>query len=87
MSTVDWIDDRTFELNRVTFRTMMCEGPGSSNDHFVLAKPRHLVERYEELVSGLRPKRIIELGIFQCGSAALFGLLARPESGSSGRQG
>jgi hypothetical protein len=79
MSTLHWSDERAFELDRVTFRTMMCEGSGSSSDHFVLAKPRQMVERYEALLSGLRPKRVIELGIFQGGSAALFALLARPD--------
>ena len=38
-----------------------------------------MIERYEELMSRLRPKRIIELGIYQGGSAALFALLARPD--------
>jgi predicted O-methyltransferase YrrM len=79
VSAVHWSNERAFELDHVTFNTMMCEGPGSSNDHFVLAKPRHMVERYEELMSRLQPKRIIEMGIFQGGSAALFALLARPD--------
>jgi predicted O-methyltransferase YrrM len=79
MSTLHWSDERAFELDRITFRTMMCEGSGSSSDHFVLAKPRQMVERYKALMSGLRPKRVIELGIFQGGSAALFALLARPD--------
>jgi predicted O-methyltransferase YrrM len=79
MSAVHWSNERAFELDQVTFHTMMCERFDSSNDHFMLAKPRHMVERYEELMSRLRPKRIVELGIFQGGSAALFALLARPD--------
>jgi cephalosporin hydroxylase len=79
MSTLHWLDELTFELDRVTFHTMSYKGSGSSNDYFVLAKPRHAIERYQALMSGLRPKRIIELGIFQGGSAALFALLAHPD--------
>jgi predicted O-methyltransferase YrrM len=79
MNALHWFDERTFELDRVTFHTMMYKGPGSSNDSFVLAKPRHMIERYQALLSGLRPTRMIELGIFQGGSAALFALLARPD--------
>jgi predicted O-methyltransferase YrrM len=45
----------------------------------VLAKSRHAIERCQALMSGLRPKRIIELGIFQGGSAALFALPAHPD--------
>jgi predicted O-methyltransferase YrrM len=79
MSSLHWLDERTFELDGIRFHTMIGEGSGWSNDHFVLAKKRHMIERYQALMSGLGPKRIIELGIFQGGSAALFALLARPD--------
>lgn len=51
----------------------------STPDGFVTAKTRPMVELLTDLVSELRPRRMVELGIFKGGSAALLALLARPE--------
>jgi predicted O-methyltransferase YrrM len=79
MTSLQWFDDASFELEGVTFHTRIDERSTSTKDHFHLVKPRQLLERYEELISDVRPQRIMELGIFQGGSAALLHLLAKPE--------
>jgi hypothetical protein len=79
MTSLHWLDDDRFEVDCVTFHTGMDERSRSTKDRFHLVKPRQLLERYEELISALRPRRIIELGIFQGGSAALLHLMANPD--------
>jgi predicted O-methyltransferase YrrM len=79
MSRAHWFDEAGFELDRVRFHTVMSDEWRSTSDRFMLVKSRQMVERYEQLLSGLRPERIVDLGIFQGGSAALFALLARPD--------
>ena len=44
-----------------------------------VAKPRWRLERYVEVVKRLEPRRVVELGIYQGGSTALFAEIARPE--------
>jgi cephalosporin hydroxylase len=48
-------------------------------DHFLIEKPRELVERYIEVIDALAPTRIMELGIRLGGSTAMLSELARPE--------
>jgi hypothetical protein len=83
-----WLDDERFKVGDATFRAIP-EGPSASEftetvrraakagDLFV-AKPRWRVSDYVELVDRLRPQRIVELGIYQGGSTALFAAVARP---------
>lgn len=78
---LDWESDDVFVLNDVAFRTVPASGKDSSearNDVLVLAKQRWMVEKYVRLVSELRPRNILELGIFRGGSAAFLSLLAQP---------
>jgi predicted O-methyltransferase YrrM len=79
MSAIHWLDDARFTLDHVAFHITIVERFASSSNNFQLVKHRQMVERYEALISSLQPKRIVELGIFQGGSAALFTLLAKPE--------
>jgi predicted O-methyltransferase YrrM len=46
---------------------------------FVVAKTASMVQRLERTIAELAPARIVELGIFKGGSAALLALLARPK--------
>jgi hypothetical protein len=46
----------------------------------VLLKNREMVEAYIELTAELRPRTIVELGIFDGGSTALLELLAQPDT-------
>ena len=78
-SGVRWRSDDTFQMGNVMFRTAVVNRFKSSSDHFMLVKHPRMVGRYEELICGLRPRRIVELGICEGGSTAFFCLLARPE--------
>ncbi len=60
---------------RVGFGADVTAGP----NELLLMKPPWMVERYVELVEALRPRRVVELGIFLGGSVALLTLLAKPE--------
>jgi predicted O-methyltransferase YrrM len=50
----------------------------SSASRFVVAKQRAMVDRLVAEIAELRPSRIVELGIFKGGSAALLAALAGP---------
>jgi predicted O-methyltransferase YrrM len=50
----------------------------STMTRFVLAKTPAMVDRLAGVISELAPKRIVELGIFKGGSAALLAALAKP---------
>lgn len=71
-----WTSDRDFTLDGVGYRSM--EGPVTEGQ-MLLLKPREAVEAYEELLRREQPKTILELGIYNGGSAALLSQLARPE--------
>jgi predicted O-methyltransferase YrrM len=63
-------------VDGVTYRCMTgAEAP----DELVILKPRHEVDVLVRLVQDLRPRRIMELGIYAGGSTALLAQLARPE--------
>jgi SAM-dependent methyltransferase len=80
-----WKEGDRFEIGGATFQMLGPDGmprvgpdlPGLTD--FFIAKPRVLVERHVELIERLRPKRILELGVFQGGSTAFLAALARPQ--------
>jgi len=47
----------------------------SSKDRIVLLKPKYVVDRYVEMLAGRRAPNILDLGIFEGGSAILLALL------------
>ncbi len=51
----------------------------SEPNRFVVAKRREMVVRLAGLIDDLRPRRIVELGIYKGGSAALLASLAQPQ--------
>ncbi len=84
-----WLDDERFVLGDTTFHvipeaasasefTAIARRASQAGDFFV-AKPRWRVDRYVELLDRLKPQRIVELGIYQGGSTALFAEVARPQ--------
>lgn len=60
--------DRSEELIRV----LALGNFKSTGDRLVLLKPRRVIERYVDLVRDLQPARVLDLGIFEGGSAALL---------------
>ena len=80
LSALTWSDDRTFRLDDVEY---VCRPFGnrvpSSPDRFCILKPSWSVQLYEEMLTDLAPRNIVEIGIYDGGSTALFARLARPE--------
>jgi hypothetical protein len=86
-----WIDEKSCVTPRGTrfvtlgdegsFQRSLAEviGLDSSPGCFVLLKSRQSIDRYVELITSLRPRRVVELGIYRGGSTALFMELAEPE--------
>lgn len=73
---IQWAGDDEFNLDGVTYR---CMTNRTHPDEQVILKPRWAIEHYVELLADLQPRRIMELGIYNGGSAALFAQLAKPE--------
>jgi predicted O-methyltransferase YrrM len=74
-----WTSEDTFELAGTEY---ICDKfglrIGTEPDRFCLAKIRPLVDRYVELFATLAPSTIVEVGILEGASTALFADLARP---------
>ncbi len=51
----------------------------STAGHFIVAKQPAMVDGVIDLIAELEPKRVVELGIFKGGSAALLAALAQPD--------
>lgn len=75
--TVYW-DGNVVSVDGVVFECGL--GGLSSPEAFHLRKPPHLARRYMELAAALDGGKVVELGIAEGGSAALFTLLARPDT-------
>lgn len=76
MGRTSWTGEHQFVLDGVRYRSMV---GGGSGDEQLLLKPRSLVEAYEATVAELAPRRLIELGMYRGGGAALLYQLAAPE--------
>jgi predicted O-methyltransferase YrrM len=76
---LDWLSDDSFRIGDVTFRLAVVDRFKSSRDCFLLVKHPEMVRRYDSFIASLRPKRIVELGIYQGGSVAFLSLVAQPE--------
>jgi hypothetical protein len=79
MSRLTWTDDRTFRLDDAEY---VCRPFGnrvaSTRDRFCILKPKWSVLSYEQLLADLTPENIVEVGIYDGGSTALFARLAQP---------
>lgn len=77
---IDWRDDETFVIEGIEYVCRPNYGRFKSEaGRFCLLEPRAEVEQYEALISALEPKRIVEVGMYDGASAALFSELAQPE--------
>ncbi len=76
-----WSSDQVFTLDGVTYRTLRLGGrpDPSISDGMVIFKTRDQIEGYQALIDALRPRSIVELGIFKGGSVAFLTQLARPD--------
>jgi hypothetical protein len=75
-----WVDEETLHVDGVDFVARTYPRFTSTPDRFCLVKPPPLVRRYLQFLEHLRPRRLVELGVFQGGSVALTALVARPDT-------
>jgi predicted O-methyltransferase YrrM len=78
LPAIEWRADDAFRVEDVSFRIADAGQSASSGRDFVLVKTRDMVERYERLIDSLRPRNVLELGIYEGGSAAFLALRGRP---------
>jgi len=78
LPTVEWRAPDAFGVEDVSFRIADAGQSAPSGRNFVLVKTREMIERYERLIDSLRPRHVVELGIYEGGSAAFFALRGRP---------
>ena len=78
-----WIGDGVYRAGDVEFTVTsdpeIYLNRESTAERFILAKTRDMVDRLARLIEETRPRRIVELGIFKGGSAALLASLAGPD--------
>lgn len=79
MRSHDWTDESTLVVDGVEFVARTTSRFTSTSSRFCLVKRPNLVQAYIDLIADLQPRRIVELGVFQGGSAALMALLAEPD--------
>ena len=77
-NTAQFVDNHVLHIGNYRFH---CEHPVRAVRPGVLQveKPRGLVEDYIRVCRELRPRRIVELGVYKGGSTALLNELAEPE--------
>ena len=77
-----WVDDDVFVVDDtefvVTADADRYRDEHSTADRFIVAKWPEMVDRLADWIASEAPQRIVELGIFKGGSAALAAALARP---------
>ena len=73
LKAIHWQDDR-FTLAGYTFLLQHQRSENTAEDGFVLYKNRRQLEQYQRLFneSGFRPRTVLELGIWDGGSAAFW---------------
>ncbi|MCB1418007.1 MAG: class I SAM-dependent methyltransferase [Notoacmeibacter sp.] len=71
-----------FEYGGQRFRVDVSKGKNrrpSDNEAFTIVKGKELIAFYEELASKIRPKTVLEVGVFQGGSYVLLDQIFKPE--------
>jgi predicted O-methyltransferase YrrM len=80
LSRLSWRGQDKFEIDGVTY---ICRPLGhyfeSTADTLCLCKGRAAAEELEKLLVELNPRRIVEVGLYEGGSAAMIAQLVRPE--------
>lgn len=77
---IRWRDDEEFAIGDVTYGCRPRSDPFPSKpNRFCVRKPREVIERYEGLLAELRPRTVIEVGVYEAGSAAMVAQLTEPE--------
>lgn len=73
MKTLNWLNDREFTLDGIRFYCAVDDFSRRTDaEHVVLLKDRATLANYEVALADLNPRAVLEFGIFQGGSPALF---------------
>jgi cephalosporin hydroxylase len=75
MKSIQWLSEREFVVEGVTFECTYDDYlRRSTSERFVILKGRGMLEQYAALFAEASPKTMLEFGIFQGGSPALYSL-------------
>lgn len=75
MKTLEWFNEFEFAVDGVKFKCSVGDYTGrTTHERFELLKDRQALDQYAEVFASSAPKNILEFGIFQGGSPALFSL-------------
>jgi hypothetical protein len=75
MNKLEWHGEKDFSVGGVTFLCESSDYSAKTNDErFILLKDRGTLQTYADAFSSTQPKNVLEFGIFQGGSPALFSL-------------
>jgi hypothetical protein len=75
MKKIDWLSERDFMLDGVKFHCELEDYSQKTNaERIVILKNRGALEPYADMFADVPPRNMLEFGIFQGGSPALFSL-------------
>jgi SAM-dependent methyltransferase len=75
MKTIEWLSEKELALDGVRFMCSLDDFSLKTNtERLILLKDREGLNSYQEVFAGVAPKNVLEFGIFQGGSPALFSL-------------
>ena len=80
MKAIHWSSEREFSIEGVTFECTYDDySRKSGNERLAILKGRGMLEQYAQVFAADPPKTVLEFGIFQGGSPALYALWLQPE--------
>src|SRR5690606_17123344 len=75
MAQIEWLNDSELRIADVSFYCSLDDfSRKTDKDRFVLLKDRSSLEQYASVFAEAPPRTMLEFGIFQGGSSALFSL-------------
>lgn len=75
MKKLHWLDDTSFVRDGITFQCGIGDYTQTTDDkRFILLKDRETLNQYATVLATNPPRNVLEFGIFQGGSPALFTL-------------
>lgn len=73
MKALTWMSETEFSVEGIKFQCCVNDYDQKTNDErFILLKDRGSLEQYANVLADAEPRNVLEFGIFQGGSAALF---------------
>jgi len=75
MAQIEWLNDSELRIADVSFHCSLDDfSRKTDKDRFILLKDRSSLEQYASVFADAPPRTMLEFGIFQGGSSALFSL-------------